>query len=45
MKQPERSAFYQGQLDVFCAAYAVLNALRLLHGLRPLEARLLLHEA
>ncbi len=45
MKQPERSAFYQGQLDVFCAAYAVLNALRLLHGLRPLEARLFLHEA
>lgn len=45
MKQPERSAFYQGQLDVFCAAYAVLNALRLLHGLRPLEARRLLHEA
>lgn len=45
MNQPERAPFYQGQLDVFCAAYAVLNALRLLHGVRPLEARRLLHEA
>ena len=45
MNQPEQTAFYQGQLDVFCAAYAVLNALRFLHGIRPLEARRLLHEA
>lgn len=31
--------FYQGKLDVFCALYAVLNALRLTHGLRTLKAR------
>ena len=36
--------FYQGKLDVFCAIYAVLNALRLTHGLRALKAREILHE-
>ena len=25
--------FYQGKLDTFCAIYAVLNALRLTHGI------------
>ena len=37
--------FYQGQLDVFCAIYAVLNGLRLTHGLRMLDAREILHAA
>ena len=36
--------FYQGKLDVFCAIYAVLNSLRLTHGLRTLQARDILHE-
>jgi hypothetical protein len=36
--------FYQGKLDVFCAIYAVLNSLRLTHGLRALKARDILHE-
>ena len=36
--------FYQGKLDVFCAMYAVLNGLRLTHGLRALKARDILHE-
>lgn len=36
--------FYQGKLDVFCAVYAVLNALRLTHGLRALQARNILHD-
>jgi hypothetical protein len=36
--------FYQGKLDAFCAIYAVLNALRLTHGLRTLKARDILHE-
>jgi hypothetical protein len=36
--------FYQGKLDVFCAIYAVLNGLRLTHGLRTLQARDILHE-
>lgn len=31
--------FYQGKLDTFCAIYAVLNALRLINGLRTLKAR------
>lgn len=31
--------FYQGQLDVFCALYAVLNALQLTHGLGMGQAR------
>lgn len=41
----ELAPFYQGQLDVFCAAYAVLNALRFMYRIRPLEGRELLHEA
>lgn len=36
--------FYQGKLDTFCAIYAVLNALRLTHGIRTLNARDLLNE-
>ena len=36
--------FYQGKLDTFCAIYAVLNALRLTHGLRVLKARDILNE-
>ncbi|MDR1776622.1 MAG: hypothetical protein LBR31_02170 [Desulfovibrio sp.] len=35
--------FYQGKLDTFCAIYAVLNALRLTHGIRTLKARDLLN--
>lgn len=31
--------FYQGKLDTFCAVYAVLNALRLLCGIRTLKGR------
>ena len=31
-------AFYQGQLDYFCAVYAVLNALQITHGIRPRDA-------
>lgn len=31
--------FYQGKLDTFCAIYAVLNALRLTHGIRTVKAR------
>lgn len=36
---------YQGQLDVFCAAYAVINAMRHMHATRLLSCRTLLHEA
>ena len=36
--------FYQGKLDVFCAMYAVLNGLRLTHGLQTLQARDILHQ-
>lgn len=35
--------FYQGKLDVFCAMYAVLNAVRLTHGIQTLKARDLLN--
>lgn len=31
--------FYQGKLDTFCAIYAVLNALRLVCGIRTTKAR------
>ena len=31
--------FFQGKLDTFCAIYAVLNALRLTHGIQTLKAR------
>lgn len=36
--------FYQGKLDTFCAIYAVLNALRITHGIRTLKARDILNE-
>lgn len=36
--------FYQGQLDNFCAAYAVLNALKLIRNIPPLQARVLFNE-
>ena len=32
-------AFFQGQVDNFCAAYAVLNALQILFGITVLHAR------
>lgn len=35
---------YQGQLDAFCAIYAVLNALRLTHSMRSMKARDILNE-
>lgn len=37
--------FYQGKLDVFCAMYAVLNGLRLTHGIRTIKARDILNDA
>lgn len=36
--------FYQGKLDTFCAIYAVLNALKLTHGIRTLKAREILND-
>lgn len=36
--------FYQGKLDTFCAIYAVLNALRLTHGIRVSRARDILNQ-
>lgn len=36
--------FYQGKLDAFCAVYAVLNALKLTHGIRTGKARDILNE-
>ena len=36
--------FFQGKLDTFCAIYAVLNALRLTHGLRVMKAREILND-
>lgn len=36
--------FFQGKLDTFCAIYAVLNALRLTHGIRVAKARDILNE-
>ncbi|MEG2005059.1 MAG: hypothetical protein RR014_03390 [Bilophila sp.] len=36
---------YQGQIDVFCAAYAVVNAMRHLRAIRLLTCRELFHEA
>ena len=35
--------FFQGKLDTFCAIYAVLNALRLTHGIQTLKALSLIH--
>lgn len=37
--------FYQGQLDFFCAAYAVINAMTALHGISLSQARNLLASA
>lgn len=36
--------FHQGKLDLFCAMYAVLNALQITHNLRVLPARELFNE-
>lgn len=36
--------FYQGKIDTFCAVYAVLNALQILHGIAPAQARELFNE-
>lgn len=33
--------FFQGKIDNFCAAYAVLNAMQLIHGINALQARAL----
>ena len=35
---------FQGKIDNFCAAYAVLNAMRLIHGISDLQARALFSE-
>lgn len=35
--------FYQGKLDTFCAIYAVLNALRLMFGIRAVRARAIMN--
>ena len=37
--------YFQGQLDVFCAIYAVLNGLLITHRLRSDSARSILHES
>ncbi len=37
--------FYQGQLDFFCAAYAVINAMAALYGINLSQARALLASA
>lgn len=31
--------FYQGKIDTFCAVYAVLNALQILHDITPAQGR------
>ena len=36
---PALKPLYQGKVDTFCAIYAVLNCLRLTHGIRTLKAR------
>lgn len=36
--------FYQGKLDTFCAIYAVLNAFRLIRGIRTVKARDILND-
>ncbi len=36
--------FFQGKIDVFCAIYAVLNALRVTHHIRTLQARDIFHD-
>lgn len=36
--------FYQGKIDTFCAVYAVLNALQIVHGITPGQARELFNE-
>lgn len=38
-------SLYQGKIDVFCAAYAVLNGLRTTHNLQLLRCRELFHQA
>ncbi|MDR2726496.1 MAG: hypothetical protein LBC10_00710 [Deltaproteobacteria bacterium] len=37
--------YFQGQVDVFCAIYAVLNGLLITHRLRAESARSILHES
>ncbi len=37
--------FFQGKIDVFCAIYAVLNALKVTHHIRTLHGRDIFHEA
>lgn len=40
----DRSSFYQGQLDSFCAIYAVLNGLHLTHSIGVSAARVLFND-
>lgn len=42
--QPPSPPFHQGQLDVLCAVYAVINALRAVHPLAMGQARRLFNE-
>jgi hypothetical protein len=37
--------YFQGQIDVFCAIYAVINGLLITHRLRVESARSILHES
>lgn len=36
--------FYQGKIDTFCAVYAVLNALQILHDISPAQGRELFNQ-
>lgn len=45
MTQEEKHPFLQGDIDLFCAAYAVINALRKLYNVQLLEGRHLLRDA
>lgn len=41
---PVNEAIYQGKLDNFCAAYAVLNGLKLISHMNNMQARIMLNE-
>lgn len=45
MKNEKIKPAYQGQLDVFCAPYAVINGLRYIYATRLLACRQLFHNA
>ena len=42
---PPHEPHFQGRLDVFCAVYAVINALVLTHGISAGKSRQILHES